>query len=90
MLDAIMHQSDFTKRFGENLRRIRDAKGMTQEQLADSAGLHRTHISLIERNQRSVRLETLERLAIALGVQPHEIVPTLHRKNDIRNGSPQR
>jgi len=66
--------SDLTKAFGDRLRELRTKGGMSQEQLADAAGLHRTHISLIERDQRSVRLETLERLAAALRVQPHELL----------------
>ena len=45
------------------------------EALTDAAGLHRTHISLIERGQRSARLETIEQLAVALRVQPGELMP---------------
>ncbi|HWE92896.1 MAG TPA: helix-turn-helix transcriptional regulator [Tepidisphaeraceae bacterium] len=71
-----MRGTDFTRRFGERLRVLRVAKEMSQEQLADAAGLHRTHVSLIERNHRSVRLESLERLANALGVEPSELLPT--------------
>ena len=48
---------------------------MSQEALADAAGLHRTHISLIERGQRSARLQTIEQLAVALRVQPSELMP---------------
>lgn len=70
-----MRGTDFTRRFAERLRDIRTAKGMSQEQLADEAGIHRTHVSLIERNRRSVRLETLERLAKALGVPPSQLIP---------------
>ena len=70
-----MRGTDFTRRFAERLHEIRIAKGMSQEQLADEAGIHRTHISLIERNRRSVRLETLERLAKALSVPPAELIP---------------
>ena len=51
--------------------------GLSQESLADKAGLHRTHVSLIDRGRRSVRLETLERLAIALHVQPAEMMPAV-------------
>lgn len=50
-------------------------EGMSQEDLADDAELHRTHISLIERGLRSVRLETIERLSIALKVQPSALMP---------------
>jgi transcriptional regulator with XRE-family HTH domain len=70
-----MAAKDFTKRFGERLRDLRIREGLSQEELAHAAGLHRTHISLIERNHRSVRLESLERLATALGVQPSSLVP---------------
>lgn len=65
----------FTARFGLRVRDVRIARGLSQEQLAHLAGLHRTHISLIERNARSVRLDTLERLAKALDVEPASLVP---------------
>jgi transcriptional regulator with XRE-family HTH domain len=67
----------FVRQFGERVRVLREEKGLSQEAMADAAGLHRTHISLIERGQRSVRLETVERLALALQVQPAEIMPTI-------------
>ena len=77
-----MAAKEFTKRFGERLRHLRTKKGLSQEQLADAAGLHRTHISLIERNHRSVRLESLERLASALGVQPSTLIPDIELASD--------
>src|SRR5689334_15711627 len=61
--------------FGLKLRELREASGMSQEDLADAAALHRTHVSLIERGQRSVRLETVERLARALQIQPAQLMP---------------
>jgi transcriptional regulator with XRE-family HTH domain len=61
---------DAEKSFGERLRLLRIARGLSQEGLAHAAGLHRTHISLIERDRRSVRLETIERLAKALRIEP--------------------
>lgn len=63
--------------FGEKVREIRTNRGMSQEALADAAGLHRTHISLIERGQRSVRIETVKQLAAALRVQPAKLMPTI-------------
>jgi len=50
---------------------------MSQEVLANAAGLHRTHISLIERGERSARLETIYRLAKALGLQPADLMPDI-------------
>jgi len=69
--------SRFAQQFGRKIRVLREASGQSQESLADAAKLHRTHISLIERGQRSVRLETVERLAIALHVQPADLMPSV-------------
>ena len=72
-----MAAESYQTRFGERLRKLREKSGLSQEDLADAADLHRTHISLIERGQRSVRLETIEKLAIALQVQPSKLMPSL-------------
>jgi transcriptional regulator with XRE-family HTH domain len=57
-----------SERFGENLLRIRQARKLSQENLADRAGIHRTQISLLEGGRRQPLLETLVRLAGALDV----------------------
>ncbi|MCC7205585.1 MAG: helix-turn-helix transcriptional regulator [Phycisphaeraceae bacterium] len=69
----------YCQAFGDRVRQVREGLGLSQEALAAQAKLHRTHISLIERGQRNVRLETVERLAKALRVQPAELMP------DVRN-----
>ncbi len=74
--------SEFTRKFGLQVKRLRLARGMSQEDLAHASNLHRTHISLIERARRSVQLETLEKLAIALGVQPRELLPAIPMRMD--------
>jgi transcriptional regulator with XRE-family HTH domain len=65
----------YIKQFGKELRECRERRGMSQEQLAKEAGLHPVAISLIERGQRAVRLDTLRRLCIALRVQPADLMP---------------
>lgn len=72
-----MRSERFTQDFGKLIREWREDRGMSQETLADAAGLHRTHISLIERGQRSARLETIYRLANALGIQPADLMPNI-------------
>lgn len=72
-----MPESRFKQHFGEIVREAREARGLSQEDLAHEAGLHRTHISLIERGQRSARLETIEQLALALRIQPAELMPKI-------------
>jgi HTH-type transcriptional regulator / antitoxin HipB len=54
------------KRFGENVRAAREAKGWTQEELAHETGLASVQISRIERGVREVRLTTLLGLLAAL------------------------
>jgi len=52
----------------KNVRRLRKAKGISQEELADLCEIHRTYIGSVERCERNVTLSTLELLASALGV----------------------
>src|SRR5437773_1232170 len=70
-------RSGYARLFGERICELREKRSLSQEALADAASLHRTHISLIERGQRSVRLETIERLATALRMQPADLMPPI-------------
>lgn len=66
-----MVKSKTTKKsFAEVLREARQEKGLSQEELADRAGLHRTYISQVERGLKSPSLRSLEQIANALGVTP--------------------
>lgn len=56
--------------FADNLRRARLAAGMSQEELADVAGIDRTYVSALERCRYAVSIDVMERLGIALGVAP--------------------
>jgi transcriptional regulator with XRE-family HTH domain len=58
------------ERFGQNLARLREDAEVTQEDLAYRASLHRTEIGLLERGGRIPRIDTLAKLAGALGVSP--------------------
>lgn len=60
--------------FGCALRKLRGERALSQEQLADKSGLHRTYISLLERGEKSPTLTTIVRLAAALGIEPHHLV----------------
>jgi transcriptional regulator with XRE-family HTH domain len=63
--------------FGHRVRAAREAKGLSQEGLADLAGLHRTYVSSAERGARNVSLTNILRLAGALDVRPGELVDGL-------------
>ena len=58
------------RKFGNNVRRLRESVGMTQERLAESAELDRSYIGGIERGERNPALTAILRLASALGVAP--------------------
>lgn len=60
--------------FGENLARCRKRAAMSQEELGIGASLHRTEISQLERGLRVARIDTLVKLAGALGVSPCELI----------------
>jgi transcriptional regulator with XRE-family HTH domain len=62
------------QRVAANLRRVRQARGWSQEALADLAGLHRTYVGSIERGERNVSVDNIERLAQALGLDPADLL----------------
>lgn len=59
---------DIRARLGQNVRRLRLAKGWSQATYADEAGIHRTYISDIERGARNPTITVIEKLAKPLGV----------------------
>ncbi len=59
---------DIRERFGYAVKVRRDELGLTQEDLADKAGIHRTYLSDVERGARNLSLVNIERLAAALSV----------------------
>jgi len=61
---------DLLARFAANVRRLRGKKKLSQKALADKVGISVAAVSMLERGQRSPPLETIERMAKALGVTP--------------------
>lgn len=57
-----------------NLRRERKARGLSQEALADLAGLDRTYVGSIERAERNISVDNIERLSRALGIDTAELL----------------
>jgi transcriptional regulator with XRE-family HTH domain len=65
---------DVQLRFAANMRRIRKAKELTQERVAEAAELHPNYISSVERGERNISIRNIERIAKALGVSMAELV----------------
>jgi len=64
---------DVEKRFGKRVRELRLAKGLSQEELAYRAGVHRTYLGGIERGERHPALKHISAIAKALGVSLSEL-----------------
>ena len=62
---------DIVKVFGTNLRYYSTLQGKSQEEFAESCGMHRTYISAIECFRRSISLENIQRIADALGIDAY-------------------
>jgi transcriptional regulator with XRE-family HTH domain len=60
--------------FATNLRRVRADRQLSQEALADLAGIDRTYVSALERQVYSASLDTIEKLADVLKVEPEELI----------------
>lgn len=82
-MPAARVQDKQVRLLGEALRSRRKALGISQEELADKAGLHRTYVSDVERGTRNVTVKNLFRLATALQIP----TSTLIRHAEARKGS---
>ncbi len=60
--------------FAKRLKELRQSRGFSQESLADRAGLHRTYVGSVERAERNVSIDNMERIAQALEVDIAELL----------------
>lgn len=65
--------SDFLKLVGERIRIFRKEQGLTQEELAEKAGLQYSYVGGVERGERNISLETLKKIIDGLDVSPYEL-----------------
>jgi len=71
---AILGSMDITQIFGEKVRLIRKDLHLSQDELADLCGLHRTYIGAVERGERNITLLNAEKIADALQVSLSTLV----------------
>jgi transcriptional regulator with XRE-family HTH domain len=67
----------FLRTFGLGIKLLRVACGLSQQALAEAAGLHRTFVGRLERGQHGLNVAELPQLARALGVPPRDLIPVL-------------
>ncbi|NHN28545.1 helix-turn-helix domain-containing protein [Paenibacillus agricola] len=64
---------EFKKLLGSRIRALRKANGLTQEQLAERSEIHYSYIGGVERGDRNISVDTLEKLLIALDIPAYEL-----------------
>lgn len=75
-----MDTNDYLTAFGKAVRSERQRAGLSQEDLAEQSGLHRTYIGGIERGERNPTLLTTLRIATALGVVPSSLLRSVDKR----------
>lgn len=73
-------KSPLRKVVAENVRRLRQLREISQEELADRSDLHRTNVSKLERKLHAISIDNLYWIANALGVPPEELLRDPHSK----------
>lgn len=68
------HQCTLVTVFATNVRRRRLELGLSQEELAERAGIHRTYVGMLERGEKNVTIYNIERIAAALNVSPASLL----------------
>ncbi len=68
--------------FGKNVKKLRQERGLSQENLAELCDLDRTYISSVERGRRNVSLINIVKLAHVLLVEPSDLLIDIRRNND--------
>jgi transcriptional regulator with XRE-family HTH domain len=72
-------KADIRERFGFALKTRREALGLTQEDFAERAGIHRTYLSDVERGSRNICLMNIERIGAALAMPLSELFRLVER-----------
>jgi transcriptional regulator with XRE-family HTH domain len=69
-----MDSENILEIFGRNVQRYRKEKGISQEKLAEIAGVHRTYVGMIERAEKNITLRNIEKIANALEVKIKDLL----------------
>lgn len=60
--------------FAHNIKKLREERGLSQEAFADLVGLHRTYVGSVERAERNISIDNVEKIAAALNVSPGSLL----------------
>jgi len=74
-----MESKPIAKQFGVVVRKLRTNRGMSQEAFADLCGVHRTYMGTIERGEKTVTIETVDKIAKALNIRVSQLFIELEK-----------
>lgn len=73
-MTQLFMKSNLLVLFGQRVREERNKQELSQEELAELAGVHRTYIGMIERAEKNITLSNIEKVAMALKIAPEELL----------------
>ncbi|MFZ4680690.1 MAG: helix-turn-helix domain-containing protein [Flavobacterium sp.] len=76
----MISKHDILNIFGENVRNYRKKQNISQEELAEMAGLHRTYIGMIERAEKNITLINIEKIAVALKISIKDLLVDIQKQ----------
>ncbi len=76
----LMKNASLARRLGTLIRQLRLEEGLSQEEFADLCGLHRTYIGLIERGEKTITIETAQKIAMALKMPLSQLLLRLEQE----------
>lgn len=76
-------ETDSKPAFGRTVRKLRQSRGLSQERLAELAGIHRTYIGDVERGRRNVALVNMTRIAKALGISLSRLMSEMEKEGQL-------
>ncbi len=71
IIEVNYHMAEIYRIIGKNIARLRKVSGLSQEKLAENAGLHRTYVGAVERGEKNISVKNLSKIARALDVDPY-------------------
>jgi len=66
-------KNDVLLKFGKRVRKLRLERKLSQEKLAELAGIHRNYVGMVERGERNIALRNINNLAKALNIHPRDL-----------------
>ena len=78
-----MKLKNFYREFGKRLKQLRQQANMSQEELADLCGIHRTYISDVELGKRNISFLNIEKITSALGIKTSELLDQFDKIEDV-------